>query len=102
MLKIGVGQSRYGQGVTRRELLRAGGLSILGLSLADWLRGEEGRRAGPAKRRDGPSCIFIFLEGGPSQLETFDPKPNATADVRGPFGPTATTVPAVQICELLP
>jgi hypothetical protein len=101
MMKVGEGQSRNCQGVTRRELLRVGGLSVLGLSLADWLRGEEGRRGGRARRGE-TSCIFIFLEGGPSQLETFDPKPNATADVRGPFGPTATTVPGLQICELLP
>jgi hypothetical protein len=95
MLLIGHGASRNCQGVTRREILQVGGLGVLGLSLAGWL-------GAAAKRRTETSCIFIFLEGGPSQLETFDPKPNAAADVRGPFGPIATSVPGVQVCELLP
>ncbi len=94
MMLIGQGRSRTCQGVTRRELLQVGGIGALGLSLAGWLR------AAPRKR--DTSCIFVFLEGGPSQLETFDPKPNAPADVRGPFGPTATSVPGLRVCELIP
>src|SRR4029434_8281918 len=90
-------------GITRRNFLQVGGLGFLGLSLADWLRGSETQTANPTRRRDGEtSCIFIFLEGGPSQLETFDPKPNAPNDVRGPYGPIATSVTGTQICELLP
>src|SRR5436309_361400 len=104
MLKVGQGVIRNCQGLSRRELLQAGGLGLLGLSLADVLQAEEARKASPrpAKRRGETACIFIFLEGGPSQLETFDPKPNAPDDVRGPFGPVATSVPGTQICELLP
>jgi hypothetical protein len=95
MLNIGRAVSKNCQGVTRRELLQAGGLSLFGLSLAGSLRGEERR---PAQK----SCILIFLEGGPSQLETFDPKPSAPNDIRGPYGAISTSVPGTQICELLP
>src|ERR1700694_451484 len=103
MLKIGQAISRNCQGVSRRELLRAGGLGLAGLTLADWLRAEATQSAAARPNRAAEtSCIFIFLEGGPSQLETFNPKPNAPGDVRGPFGPVATSVPGTQICELLP
>lgn len=99
MLNIGRVTSRNCQGITRRELLQVGGLGILGLSLADWLRADDG----PAARRPAEtSCIFIFLEGGPSHLEMFDPKPNAPNDIRGPYGTIATSVPGTQIGELLP
>ena len=104
MLKIGRVRSRNCQGVTRRELLEVGGLGLLGLTLADQLQAEELSKAQPqtAKQPAQTSCIFIFLEGGPSQFETFDPKPNAIENVRGPYGNIATSVPGVQICELLP
>jgi hypothetical protein len=85
---------------SRREFLRIGGLSALGLSSAGLLQGRESfatRRAGKAK-----SCIVLFLLGGPPQHSTWDPKPEATAEVRGQFGPTATNVPGIQICSLLP
>jgi hypothetical protein len=100
MLDIGRVLSRNCQGINRRELLKVGGLSLLGLSLPDVLRAEEtGQRH---KRRGETACIFIFLEGGPSHLETFDPKPLAPADVRGPYGVIPTRVPGVQVGELLP
>lgn len=104
MMKIGRVRSRNCQGVTRRELLEVGGLSLLGLTLADQLQADELQRAKPqtSKQSSQTSCIFIFLEGGPSQFETFDPKPNAIDDVRGPYGNIATNVPGIQICELLP
>ncbi len=103
MLTIGRVTSQNCQGVTRRELLQVGGLGLLGLSLADWLRAEPARPSGrqSGKRKD-TSCILIFLEGGPSQLETFDPKPAAPDDVRGPYGSIATTVAGTHVCELLP
>src|SRR5258708_13856185 len=92
-----------GQGVTRRELLRVGGLGLLGVTLADWWRGRD-VQASPSPRSSGrePSCIFIFLSGGPSHLETFDPKPNAPVNIRGPYGTIRTNVPGIQIGELLP
>jgi hypothetical protein len=104
MLKIGRVISRNCQGLTRRELLEVGGLGILGLTLADGFRAEQARGANrkSPKHRAENSCIFIFLEGGPSQLETFDPKPAAPNDIRGPYGTIATRVLGTRICELLP
>jgi uncharacterized protein (DUF1501 family) len=98
MLNVGRVLSRNCQGVSRREILQVGGVGLLGLSLAGTLRAEESR----GKRRGEVSCIFIFLEGGPSHLEMFDPKPNAPADVRGPFGSIPTKVAGARVGELLP
>ncbi len=104
MLHIGRATSRNCQGVSRRHLLQVGGLGVLGLTLADCFRAESAgqprRRAG--KRRSETACIFIFLEGGPSQHETFDPKPTAPYNVRGPYSAIATRVPGTQVGELLP
>ena len=83
--------------LTRRESLRLGlmGLSIPGL----WQQRALARsgRGGRAK-----SCILLFCWGGPSQLETFDLKPDAPAEIRGDFKPIATSVPGIQISEHLP
>src|SRR5262245_51525021 len=81
----------------RREWLCAGALSTLGLSLPQLLAAES---ASPNARPK--SCILIFAFGGPSQLETFDLKPNAPAEIRGEFQPISTNVPGIQICEHLP
>jgi uncharacterized protein (DUF1501 family) len=102
MLHFGTATSHTCQGVTRRELLQIGGLGALGLTLGDWLRCNQARGAGPSSRSREVSCIFIFLEGGPSQLETFDPKPNAPDFIRGPYGTIRTDVPGIQVSELLP
>jgi hypothetical protein len=88
--------SKRCDGVTRRDMLRVGGLSALGLSLTDWFRL---RAAAPAKAK---SCILLWLDGGPSHLETFDLKPDAPAEVRGPFRPIRTNVIGTHVCELLP
>lgn len=82
--------------LTRREMLQVGGLGLLGLSAPGLLRGA----AAPGRR--ARSCILLFLMGGPPQHSTWDPKPNAPAEIRGPFGPTSTRVPGTQICELMP
>src|SRR5439155_20019361 len=55
-----------------------------------------------ATRSDELSCLLLFLVGGPSHLDTFDPKPNAPSNIRGPFSPIPTNVPGIQICEHLP
>lgn len=86
-------------GPSRRELLRVGGLSAFGLSLPQLLAG----RANAAER--GPrakSCIVLFLMGGPPQHSTWDPKPDAPAEVRGEFGPIETNVPGIRIGSLFP
>lgn len=84
---------------TRRTFLRAGSLGALGLALPELLaaRADPIARSGPAK-----SCILLFATGGPAQQETFDPKPESNDGYRGEFKPIATSVPGVQICELLP
>jgi hypothetical protein len=93
--------ARFCDGLTRRDFLRVGALSggALGLSLADLC----GLRAGGPSRRSGEiNCILLFLVGGPSQLDTWDLKPGAPDNVRGPFRPTRTNVTGVQICEHFP
>jgi len=79
----------------RRDCLRIGSLTALGLTFGDRVR----LRAAAPKAK---SCILLWLDGGPSHLETFDLKPDAPAEVRGPFQPIKTAVPGVEICELLP
>jgi len=86
-------------GITRRELLRVGGLALGGLTLADLLRA----RAGAADERGrGKSVIMIWLRGGPSHLDSYDMKPGAPPEIRGEFAPIATNVPGIQICEHMP
>lgn len=84
--------------LSRRDFVRVGGMGMLGLSLADFCA------AGTAKsaRSGAKNCVLIWLDGGPSHLETFDLKPDAPAEVRGPFQPIATAVSGIQICELMP
>lgn len=96
MLSIGQTAVRTGQGLERRALLRAGALSALGLTLPDLMR------VGAAEPTSPKSIILLWLWGGPSHLESFDPKPQAPTEYRGPFAPIATSAPGVDICELLP
>src|SRR5207249_8587205 len=73
---------------------------LAGLSLPDLLRCRaEGAAQDAASRK---AVILIWLSGGPSQLDTWDPKPDAPSEVRGPFGSIATRVPGVRVCEHLP
>ncbi|MCA9165016.1 MAG: DUF1501 domain-containing protein, partial [Planctomycetales bacterium] len=112
MLTIEARGPRLCDGVSRREMLRVGGLSALGLSLSQMLAGTAAARdarataaaqatiaAGQGRAK---SCIVLFLMGGPPQHSTWDPKPEAAAEVRGEFGPIATNVPGTQFCELMP
>ncbi|MEK6262562.1 MAG: DUF1501 domain-containing protein [Planctomycetota bacterium] len=86
-------------GVSRRELLQAGGAGLFGLSLPKLLQAEE---ASPPIKPRAKSVIFLFLFGGPSQLETWDMKPLAPSTIRGPFSPIASRTPDLRMCELLP
>jgi hypothetical protein len=83
---------------TRRDMLQAGAIGLMGLSLGEVqaLRAAEGG-AGPRK-----SVIYIFLSGGLAQHDSFDPKPDAPAEIRGEFDPIHTRTPGVHICEHLP
>lgn len=95
------GPTRLCDGLARREVLRAGGLAALGLSLPELLRGRAlaNPTAGGGRAK---SCIVLFLMGGPPQHSTWEPKPDAPAEVRGEFGPTDTNVPGVRIGSLFP
>jgi uncharacterized protein (DUF1501 family) len=91
--------------LSRRTAIQAGSIGLLGLGmnhLAPLLvAGEPGNPAG-GKTKRAKSVIYIFLSGGLSQQDSFDPKPNAPENVRGEFKPIATKTPGVQICEHLP
>jgi uncharacterized protein (DUF1501 family) len=82
--------------IDRRNLIRVGSLGMIGLSLPQLLAA-----GAPARRRE-KSCIFIVQYGGASHIDSFDLKPAAPAEIRGPYQPIATAVPGTQICELLP
>jgi uncharacterized protein (DUF1501 family) len=84
-------------GHSRRDFLHAGALAPLGLTLPSFLRA-----SAAAKPDDDVNCIMLFLVGGPSQLDTFDPKPEAPAEVRGPFRPAQTNVLGIQITDIFP
>ena len=95
---------RHRIGITRREWLQVGYSGLLGVSLASAL----GQRAGAARgdtdrsTRSPRSVILVFLTGAASQLDTFDPKPDAPAEIRGDFRPIATRIPGVCFSEYLP
>jgi len=89
--------------LSRRETLRVGALTLARLGLPGLLRARTlGSNSGPNGFGRARSCILIFLWGGPSQLDTWDPKPAAPEDVRGPFRPIATSVPGISISEHFP
>ncbi len=86
-------------GLTRRDFLHAGAISSLGLTLPSFFAA----KAGGALKNDGDiNCIMLFLVGGPSHIDTWDPKPKAPEEVRGPFQPTKTNVPGIEIAETFP
>ena len=85
--------------LARRQLLQAGGAGLLGLTVPRLLAAEQAQPRQPGRAK---SVIFLFLFGGPSQLETFDMKPDAPSDIRGPYAPIASRTPGLRICEHLP
>ena len=87
--------------VSRRSFLEAGSLAIGGLGMSDLLRLQAEASTGAAKVSD-PAVILIWLQGGPSQMETYDMKPEAPVEYRGEMRPIKTVVPGMDICELLP
>jgi hypothetical protein len=103
MLSLQGAATRLCDGFTRREALRIGGLGAIGLSLPRLLAA---RAASPAAGGNGfgraKACIVLWMAGGPSQHETWDPKPEAPPEIRGPFGSAATSVPGLRVGELMP
>jgi Protein of unknown function (DUF1501) len=86
-------------GMKRRDFLHAGALAALGLGVTDWLTL---KALGAVPEEKDINCIMLFLVGGPSQLDTFDMKPNAPAEIRGPYRPIKTNADGIEICEVFP
>jgi uncharacterized protein (DUF1501 family) len=100
MLCLGEQWQRTCQGLTRRAFLQAGASTVLGLSAADLLRCQA--LAGGPLNGSARSVLLLWLWGGPAHLDTWDPKPAAPLEFRGPFSPIGTRVPGLRICELFP
>ncbi|MBI1917585.1 MAG: DUF1501 domain-containing protein [Planctomycetes bacterium] len=99
MLLLGRQRQRTCQTFDRRAFLQAGASTVLGLSLVDLLGL---RAAGKPVNGSARSVLLLWLWGGPAHLDTWDPKPNAPQEFRGPFAPIATRMPGFRICELFP
>ena len=96
---------RFCDSLSRREILRVGGLSAFGLSLPDVIAAREQAGERPPEDRmfgRAKNVIYLYMQGGPPQHETFDPKPDAPAEIRGVHNPIQTNIPGIQFCELLP
>ena len=100
---------RLCDGITRRELLRVGGLGFTGLMLSDWMRARAtASQSRPVSRPNdshfgrAKSCIIVFNYGGPAHQDTLDLKPDAPPEIRGEFHPAPTSVPGISITEHLP
>jgi hypothetical protein len=105
MSTAGFKASICGGPLTRREMLRVGGLGLLGLSLPQLLALKSRAASAPVVTGGfgrAKSCILLYLSGGPPQHETFDPKPEAPIEIRGDFKSIPTKIPGVHFSELLP
>jgi hypothetical protein len=98
MLTIPGAPHRFCDGLTRRSFLQIGGLALGGLSLPDLLRAE----SAAGVRGSEKAIIMIYLPGGPPHQDLFDLKTEAPSEIRGEFKPIRTSVPGIEICELLP
>ena len=98
MLTIPGPRSRFCDGMSRRSWLQIGSLAMGGLALPQILQGES--QGGRRKRIKG--VIMVILPGGPTHLDMYDLKPDGPVEIRGDFRPIATSVPGIEICELLP
>jgi hypothetical protein len=98
MFNLTLGAHRDCDGVRRRDFLKVGALAGLGLGLPGLLRAQEGRGGAGTD----VSCILVWLQGGLSHIDSFDPKPDAPTEVRGDFGAIPTNVPGIQLCDPLP
>lgn len=107
MLRVLGSNRKLCNGFGRRDFLQAGSLGIAGLGLSDLLKADSQAESTTAAATDSSfgkakRCILLFLYGSPSQLETFDMKPEAPVEIRGTMEPIASSVPGLDVCELLP
>ncbi|VTU02334.1 hypothetical protein : Uncharacterized protein OS=Singulisphaera acidiphila (strain ATCC BAA-1392 / DSM 18658 / VKM B-2454 / MOB10) GN=Sinac_3304 PE=4 SV=1: DUF1501 [Gemmataceae bacterium] len=102
MLDLRTGSAPDCSGVPRRTFLRVGGLSAFGLGLPQYLKAVSDAKPAAAPKAKAKRCILLWMQGGPSHIDTFDPKPDAPAEVRGDFGTVATALPGVRFCDPLP
>lgn len=107
MLSFHGGGGRLCDGLSRREWLRVGGLGVGSLALPHLLQSRAHAASQPiADMLPGfgraKACIVLFLTGGPPQHETWEPKPDAPAEIRGPYQAIATATPGLHMCELMP
>lgn len=100
MLRVVGSASRLCDGLSRRDLLKVGALGVGGLTLADLLRLRSSGSTGP--RTSSKAIIMVYLNGGPSHVDTYDLKPAAPVEYRGEFRPIRTRVPGLDLCELFP
>jgi Protein of unknown function (DUF1501) len=101
MLNIWDVQQKFGAGLSRRNFLKIGAFGA-GLTLADMLRLRAQADNVAAPRAPNKAAIMVYLHGGPSQVDTYDLKPEAPVEYRGEFRPIPTNVPGVRICEHFP
>ena len=95
--------ARFCDGIARRDFLRLGTAGVFGIGLTlPALLEQEARTAEKGKKANEVSLIFLYLHGGLSTIDTFDLKPDAPAEIRGPFRPVRTNVPGMHLTELLP
>src|SRR5437868_6160101 len=97
MLRVLGHSKRLCDGLTRRDLLRVGGLGLFGLGAGANASSMAASR--PASFGRAKSCILLYLYGAPSQIETFDPKPKAPLEIRGEFKSISSIVPGLDVCE---
>jgi hypothetical protein len=103
MLRVLGSNKVFCDGLTRRDLLHVGALVPLGLSLAGWSRAaEQGTSSAASGFGSAKRCVLLYLWGSPSQIDTFDPKPDAPREVRGALGSIPSVLPGVRVGEVLP
>jgi hypothetical protein len=110
MLTVPGPRGRLCDGVTRRELLTSGSMGLFGLTLENFFGLQKAQAANSSAARlagmkgfgQAKSVLLIFLQGGPSHLDIWDPKPDAPSNIRGEFKPIPTTVPGIQLSETMP
>jgi Protein of unknown function (DUF1501) len=102
MMELTKSSARSGDGLNRRGFLKVGCLGLSGLTLSELLRAQALARAAGQKPASDRSVILVWLDGGPPQHETYDPKPDAPREFRGPLKAIPTAVPGALVSELLP